>query len=1010
MFSPVLLALISIIPQPQKVAEGVGSTTNGVVRYETDAKIPAEGYRLQIGEKGATVWSADAAGRYYAGQTLGQLKDNGGWPCVEIEDAPRYRWRGLHFDDCRHFFGKETLKKTLDTMARYKFNRLHWHLTEDQGWRIEIPGYPELVKYGAVRSQSVRPGMKAWKGTKEDADKLDGTKYGPFYYTEADIREILAYAAERHIQVVPEIELPGHVYAALAAYPEFACVPANLASREPRLVWGIEKDVLCLGNDQAIKFMEDVLDYVCKLFPGDVIHIGGDECPQDRWKTCAKCQARIKAEKLGDEHGLQPWVTRHFVKFLEARGKRALGWDEYLLGDVPKSAIGMSWRESRSGAGHELVSGAAAAMRGHDVVMTPCSFCYLDYGQGLAEDPFFYIGGRVTLERCYSLDPCAGVPEAAKKHILGGQGNNWSEYTWNVFDLEWKMWPRACALAEVFWTGEKRPGFYDFRNRMALERRNLIAAGVNCAPLGGKPAETDGSFKIMSYNIRHGEAMDGKLELRNVGWRIAGERPRFAGLQEVDQKTVRVGGRDTCAVLAETTGMRATFAKAIEFGGGEYGNALLSREKPLAVRRVPLPGQEPRVLLLCEFEDCWAGVTHLAVDSEAARLGSIAAIREAVAACGAKPVFLMGDWNARPDSKVLAGLREFLTVVSDESAATFHGGKTDPAELANRGRCIDYIAVDTAHRGGYAVRGRRTIPDHYNSDHMPIVVAVEPLPVAKPEAAFTIASFNVRCPDDKGELKWYRRLPRAAEIVLQRDFDVFGVQEATPGELEILAGELPGFAYVGCGRDRDRSGESMYVFYRAERFDCIEEGTFWLSETPDEPGSKYKGAGCPRTCTWALLRDRVTGKTFRYFNTHLDHASSSARWEGMQVLLERGVRPAKSRGETVFLTGDLNETLDKADSPETIATMDGPALAESAKENTIALVSTELRDTYAASETPHTGTHRTFHGYKGNPRCRIDYVFSTPDVRILSHATVNDRPDGEFASDHYPVSAMVEIR
>ena len=478
------LAEIVLVPRPVKLVEKGGFAPEKVaIREVEDASIPAEGYRLSVAADGITITASGAAGKFYARQTLKQLTSDKKIPCVEIEDAPAYSWRGVHMDDCRHFFGKETVKQVMDLMAQHKLNRFHWHLTEDQGWRIEIPGYPELVRYGAARSASVRHGIKASKGTKEDADKLNGIKYGPFYYTEKDIREIIAYAAERQITIVPEIELPGHVFAALAAYPEFACVPENLASREPRLVWGIEKDVLCLGNDKAIKFMEDVLDYVCKLFPGDVVHIGGDECPQVRWKTCPKCQARIKAEGLKDEHGLQPWITRHFVKFLEARGKRALGWDEYLLGDVPKSAIGMSWREGRSGAGHEHISGAKAAISGHDVVMTPCSYCYLDYRQGLKNDPFFYIGGNVTLERCYSLNPCANVPPEARKHILGAQGNNWSEYTWNEYDLAWKMWPRTCALAEVLWLGDAKPQFSDFKARMKTHRLRLLGQGVNCAPL-----------------------------------------------------------------------------------------------------------------------------------------------------------------------------------------------------------------------------------------------------------------------------------------------------------------------------------------------------------------------------------------------------------------------------------------------------------------------------------------------------------------------------------------------
>ena len=480
MNTALLLAALTLVPQPANLIETGGVTTNGAIRYLTDASLPKEGYRLKVSADGITVTSATDAGKFYAGVTLAQLKQGSAWPCVEIEDAPAYPWRGILLDDCRHFFGKETVKRQLDLMAQHKLNRFHWHLTEDQGWRLDIPGYPELVKYGAVRPESVRHGVKT---TKVDPEKLNGVKYGPYYYTEADIREIIAYAAARHITIVPEIELPGHVFAALAAYPELACQPENLAARHPRVVWGIEKDVLCIGNDKAIKFMEDVLDYVCRLFPGDVVHIGGDECPQVRWKTCPKCQARIKAEGLKDEHDLQPWITRHFVKFLEARGKRALGWDEYLLGDVPKSAIGMSWREGRSGAGHEHISGARAAIAGHDVVMTPCSYCYLDYAQGLAGDPFLYIGGRVTLERCYSFDPCANVPQEARAHILGGQGNCWSEYTWNEYDFEWKTWPRLCALAEVFWLGEAKPGFENFKARIAAHRARLVAQGVNCAPV-----------------------------------------------------------------------------------------------------------------------------------------------------------------------------------------------------------------------------------------------------------------------------------------------------------------------------------------------------------------------------------------------------------------------------------------------------------------------------------------------------------------------------------------------
>ena len=530
--------------------------------------------------------------------------------------------------------------------------------------------------------------------------------------------------------------------------------------------------------------------------------------------------------------------------------------------------------------------------------------------------------------------------------------------------------------------------------------RIIVAAAIAAVAVGcvTAPGQRVGAFRMVSYNIHHGKGMDEKLSVWRVGCAVLSESPRFAGIQEVDRKTERVKGADSCRTLEKVTGMHATFAKTIDLQGGEYGIAVLSREVPLNVRRIPLPGGEPRMLLLCEFEDCWFGTTHLAVDSEEARTRSVEIIREAVADCGGKPVFLTGDWNAKPDSVVLAGLREFLTVLSGEDVATC--GQN----------CIDYVAVDSAHRGEYTVRGRRVVENRTASDHMPVVVEVEPFAAGgKAEDEFTMATFNVRCPGDPDELAWYRRMPRVAQVVREHDFDVFGVQEATPSEVEILEAELLGYAHVGCGRDENRSGESMLIFYRKSRFECLESDTFWLSETPDKPGSKYPGAGCPRTCTSALLKDRMTGKRFRYFNTHLDHISSKARWDGMQVLLNRGVRPAKARGETIFLTGDLNETLDEADDPAAIAELQGPKLAESAKENPIALVSTELKDTYGMSETPHTGTHKTFHGFTGKPSCRIDYIFATPDVKVRSHATLNDKPDGKFASDHYPVAATVSF-
>jgi hexosaminidase len=480
-----LLLALALVPHPARVVQKDGnlSIVKPKIEYIKDSNIPSEGYKLSVNKDGIKISSSDKAGEFYARQTLKQLRRGKFYKCVEITDAPQYKWRGVLIDDCRHFFGKECIKSVLDLMAQHKMNRLHWHLTDDQGWRLDIPGYPELVKVGSVRPGSPKYATHATVNMKNYSRHVNDERYGPFYYTEKDIKEIVAYAAERHITIVPEIEIPGHFYAALAAYPNLACFPERLKGKTPLCAWGIEKDVLCLGNDDSLKLLEDVLDYVCKVFPGDTVHIGGDECPMVRWKSCPKCAKRMKTEGIKNVHDYQSWITRHIVKFLEKRGKRTLGWDEYLLGDVPKSAIGMSWRAGGGGAGHKFLTPKECVLRGHDLVMTPRTHCYSDYAQGLDDDPFYYIGGKVTLAKSYSFNPCEGIPAEYRSKILGGQGNNWSEYTWNKFDLEWKMWPRTCALAEALWTGDKRPGFSNFLKRMETHRKRLLNQRVNCAPL-----------------------------------------------------------------------------------------------------------------------------------------------------------------------------------------------------------------------------------------------------------------------------------------------------------------------------------------------------------------------------------------------------------------------------------------------------------------------------------------------------------------------------------------------
>ena len=485
--------LPALVPAPRKVRKTGGVffapsayVERGWIAFSRDASLPPEGYRLSVTPRGVSVAASDERGELHAMSTLRQLGgertryancdpydggDRGApllVPCCEIEDSPAYRWRGMLIDEGRHFFGKETVKHVIDQMSEHKFNVLHWHLTEDQGWRIAIDKYPKLVEYGSVRPHS--PVRFDYAG------ENNGEKYGPFYYTKDEIREIVAYAAARGVTIVPEVEFPGHIRAALAGYPEFSCTGASLP-RVPRCTWGIEDDVLCVGNDAALKFVEDVLDEVVELFPGEFFHIGGDECPTKRWKECPKCIARAKELGLEGPEKLQGWVTKRFTEYLAKKGKRTIGWDEILECEIPVSSGVMSWRGCKGG-----IAGAKA---GHDVVMCPQSHCYFNRMSGIAEDPFTprNASQTVSLGKVYGFDPVEGIPADCRGHVLGSQACFWSEVIWNGYDLDWKMWPRACALAEVLWTAPAKRDFAEFSKRMREHRRRLISHGVNCAPL-----------------------------------------------------------------------------------------------------------------------------------------------------------------------------------------------------------------------------------------------------------------------------------------------------------------------------------------------------------------------------------------------------------------------------------------------------------------------------------------------------------------------------------------------
>ena len=457
------------------------------IEFQRSPKGPlgTEGYRLDVTPQRVRIAASTPAGLFYGIQTLRQLLPpdifspqrvtRTPWriPCVSIRDTPRFAWRGLMLDVCRHFFDKAFIFRFLDLMALHKLNTFHFHLTEDQAWRIAIRRYPELTAVGARRASSPLRGNR---------DAQDGLPYGPYYFTQDDIREIVAYAAERFITVVPEIEMPGHALAALSARPELSCAGGPF---QPRTRWGVEPDVYCAGKEATFRFLQNVLDEVIGLFPGTFFHIGGDECPKERWKDCPDCQARMRAEHLKDEHELQRYFVQRMERYLRSKGRRLIGWDEILEGGLADGAAVMSWRGTQGG--------IAAALAGHDVVMSPNSNCYLDYYQSAdkAAEPEA-IGGELPLAKVYAYDPMpAELPPAKRRHILGVQGNLWSEYLFNWYDVDYMAYPRATALAEVAWTPQADRDYGDFIGRMATHASRLERLGVNFRRLrpGDRPPE-----------------------------------------------------------------------------------------------------------------------------------------------------------------------------------------------------------------------------------------------------------------------------------------------------------------------------------------------------------------------------------------------------------------------------------------------------------------------------------------------------------------------------------------
>jgi hexosaminidase len=449
---------------------------NAILLVPAAEEEAVEAYTLDVATERVVLYASQRNGFLHAMQTLRQLlpaqiladSAQGGmaWtvPAVCINDAPAFSWRGLLLDVARHMFPVEFIKKFIDTMAFYKFNVLHAHLTDDQGWRLEIKKYPRLTEIGSQRAETQLPA---------NPKQRDGQPYGG-YYTQAEVREIVAYAAERGITIMPEIELPGHSIAALTAYPHLGCLGEGY---QVRRTWGIDSNIYCAGNDQVFSFLKDVFEEALELFPSQYIHIGGDEAPKERWAACPKCQARIEAEGLADEDELQSWFIRQIESWLNERGRRLIGWDEILEGGLAPNATVMSWRGSDGG--------IAAANAGHDVVMTPNTYCYLDYYQQEdwgREPPA--IANTLPLEQVWQF---AVIPERIaadkKQHILGGQGNIWTEYIPNAEHVEYMAFPRAIAIADVLWNHPQERCYEALVSRLKAHLPRLDSLGVSYRPL-----------------------------------------------------------------------------------------------------------------------------------------------------------------------------------------------------------------------------------------------------------------------------------------------------------------------------------------------------------------------------------------------------------------------------------------------------------------------------------------------------------------------------------------------
>jgi hexosaminidase len=455
----------------------VATNQSNAIVCKINKQLPkSESYRLQIDKNKITIEASAPAGFFYAAQTIRQLlpaaiesttkQSHVQWsvPCCKIGDTPRYDYRGMHLDVSRHFSSKEEVMRYIDQLAFLKLNTFHWHLTDDQGWRIEIKKYPKLTTVGGFRNRTL-------KGNYGDRPRRWNDSIVGGFYTQDEVKEVLAYAKKRYVNVLPEIELPGHAMAALAGYPMYSCSGGPI---EVEGLWGVFNDVYC-SREETFTFLENILDEVAALFPYPYIHIGGDECPKLRWERCHACQTRMKEEGLKDEHELQAYFVGRIAKYLETKGKRIIGWDEILEGGLlekDQSATVMSWRGTEGG--------IAAAQLGHDVVMTPTGYLYLDYSQSKAKNEPISIGNFVPITKVYSFNPTpAELTLEQAKHIKGVQANVWTEYMANPKHREYMIFPRVLALSEIAWLDNNKKDYADFEHRLTALLKHYDVMGIN---------------------------------------------------------------------------------------------------------------------------------------------------------------------------------------------------------------------------------------------------------------------------------------------------------------------------------------------------------------------------------------------------------------------------------------------------------------------------------------------------------------------------------------------------